>query len=178
MSEPQSTKTSVCFVVAVANNGVIGRDGSLPWRMPSDLRTFRRLTMGKPLIMGRRTFNSLKQPLQGRDNIVVTRHPETLPEGTHGAADPATALGIARDCARTRGVAEIMVIGGAEIFAALLDQANRIYLTRINAAPDGNTFFPAPDPAVWQEVSRTPVDPDPRDEHTATLIVLERRSTP
>lgn len=167
--------TPIAFVVAAAENGVIGRDGRLPWRMPSDLRQFRTLTMGKPVVMGRRTFASLPKPLDGRDNIVVTRTPATLPEGVHGAADPAAAVALARQFAQSRGSAEIMIIGGAEIYRALLPQADRIYLTRIHAAPDGDTWLEPLADADWREVSRTPLAPDARDEHTATLIVLDRR---
>src|SRR4051812_16533982 len=102
----------ISLVVAVADNGVIGEDGTLPWRISADLKTFRRLTMGKPLIMGRRTFQSLKKPLDGRDNIVITRNAGYRPEGTIAVHDFAAALHVARECARDRGVDEIAVIGG------------------------------------------------------------------
>jgi dihydrofolate reductase len=164
----------IAFIVAVAENGVIGRDGKLPWHVPSDLKTFKRLTLGKPMIMGRKTFESIGKPLPGRDNIVVTRDTAFKFEGVEVAATLDDALAIARGKAAERGIDEIMVIGGAQIFAALLPQAERIYLTRIHARPAGETTFPDPDPAVWREVSRTPVPPDPRDEASATLLILER----
>lgn len=166
--------TEIAFVVAVAENGVIGRGGKLPWRMPSDMRSFRRLTMGKPVVMGGRTFRSLPKVLDGRDNIVVTRTPHALPPGVHGARDVDTALALAETCARARGVTEVMVIGGAEIYGALLARAGRIYLTRIHGAPDGDTTLADFDAGSWHEVSRTTIERDPRDEFAATLIVLER----
>jgi dihydrofolate reductase len=164
----------ISLIVAVAENGVIGRNGALPWHVPSDLKTFRRITMGKPLVMGRKTFTSIGKPLPGRDNIVVTRDAAFDAAGTDHAASIDAALSIARAKAAERGVDEIMVIGGAEIFALTLPMADRIYLTRIHARPDGDVVFPEPDPGVWREVSRAPVPPDPRDDAAATLLVLER----
>jgi len=167
-------KFTISLVVAVAENGVIGRDGTLPWRVPSDMKTFRRLTMGKPVIMGRKTYDSIGKPLEGRDNIVVTRNAGFDAPGIQRAGGMAEALDLARACASARGVDEIMVIGGAEIFAATLPLADRIYLTRIHARPDGDTKFPELDPSVWREVSRSPIPPDARDDATATLHIIER----
>lgn len=164
----------IAFVVAVAENGVIGRGGTLPWYVPSDLKTFKRLTLGKPVIMGRKTFASIGKPLPGRDNIVVTRDGTFKAEGVERASTIEEALAIARRKAAERGVDEIMIIGGAQIYAASLPLADRIYLTRIHARPDGDATFPEPDPAVWREVSRAPVPPDPRDDASGTLLILER----
>ena len=164
----------ISLVVAVAENGIIGRNGALPWYVPSDLKTFRRLTMGKPVIMGRKTYSSIGKPLADRDNIVVTRDAGFSAAGTLSAASIDEALDIARSKAAERGVDEIMVIGGAEIFALTLPLADRIYLTRIHARPDGDVTFPEPDRRIWHEVSRSPVAPDPRDDHAATLLILER----
>jgi dihydrofolate reductase len=164
----------ISLIVAVAENGVIGRNGALPWHVPSDLKTFRRITMGKPVIMGRRTYASIGKPLPGRDNIVVTRNTNFDVAGTMRSASIGEALDIARHKAAERGVDEIMVIGGAEIFALTLPLADRIYLTRIHARPDGDVTFPEPDPSIWREVSRSPVAPDPRDDTGATLLILER----
>jgi dihydrofolate reductase len=158
----------------VAENGVIGCDGALPWRVPSDLKAFRRLTMGKPVIMGRKTYDAIGKPLDGRDNIVVTRSTGFSAPGIQRAGGIAEALDLARDCAAARGVDEIMVIGGAEIFAATLPLADRIYLTRIHARPDGDTVFPELDPNVWREVSHAPIPADARDEAPATLHTYER----
>jgi dihydrofolate reductase len=164
----------ISFIFAVAENGVIGRDGALPWHVPSDLKTFRRITMGKPVIMGRKTYASIGKPLPGRDNIVMTRDAGFNAAGTHRAASVDEALDIARSKAAERGVDEIMVIGGAEVFALMLSIADRIYLTRIQGRPDGDVTFPEPDPRFWREVSRTTLAPDPRDDAAATLLILER----
>lgn len=167
-------KFTITLVVAVAENGVIGRRGALPWRVPSDLKTFRRLTLGKPVIMGRKTYASIGKPLDGRDNIVVTRDAAFGADGVERAAGIEEAMALARTRAVARGVDEIMIIGGAEIFAAVLPMADRIWLTRIHARPEGDTFFPEPDPRSWREVSRTPIAPDARDEAPATLVEYER----
>lgn len=163
------------LIVAIAENGVIGRDGGLPWRMSSDLKTFRRLTLGKPVIMGRRTFQSIGKPLDGRDNIVVTRDPYFEHRGVSMVASVSEALTLARVLARTRGADEIMVIGGAEVYAAVSPVADRIYLTRVHAAPQGDRHFPALDANDWSEVSREALPKGERDEHAATLIILERK---
>ena len=143
--------------------------------MPSDLKTFRRLTMGKPIIMGRKTFQSIGRPLDGRDNIVVTRDPAFQAAGVEVAGDLDQAIVQARALAVARGTSEIMIIGGAEIYRSALPLADRIYLTRIDARPDGDTTFADPAPLIWLEAQRTPIPPDPRDEFQATLIVYERR---
>lgn len=153
---------------------MIGCDARMPWHVPSDLRTFRRLTMGKPLIMGRKTYDAIGRPLDGRDNIVVTRNAAFRAAGVDRAGSIAEALERARMRATARGVDEIMVIGGAEIFDATLALADRIYLTRIHARPGGDVTFPDPDPHIWREVSRDTIQPDPRDTAPATLYVYER----
>jgi dihydrofolate reductase len=165
----------ITLVVAVADNGVIGRDGGLPWRLSSDLKTFRRLTMGKPLIMGRRTFQSLKKPLDGRDNIVVTRDEGFRPAGAIVAPSFPAALAQAERCARERGVDEVMVIGGADIFAEALPLAGRIYKTEVHGSPEGDTLMPKVDWDRWQEVSREPLPRGERDDFDATLLLLERK---
>lgn len=167
-------QVAVVLVVAVAENGVIGRDGKLPWRIPSDLKTFRRMTMGKPVVMGRKTYQSIGKPLDGRDNIVVTRDPSFAADGVSVMSSLEEALMLAKGLARTRGVDEVMVIGGAEIFSAALPFAQRIYWTEIHAAPEGDIRFARPDPAVWREVRREPLPRGEKDEFAATLTVLER----
>lgn len=165
----------LAFVVAVARNGVIGRDGDLPWRIPSDLKLFRRLTMGKPVVMGRRTWSTLqKRPLDGRDNIVVTRDRSFTAPGAIVVHTPQDAVAAGRRCAEARGADEVAVIGGAEIYRALLDLADRIYLTEVDATPAGDVVFPALDPAHWREVSREALPRGERDEHGALLRVLDR----
>ncbi len=161
--------------VAVAENGVIGAKGTMPWKMSADLKTFRRLTMGKPLVMGRKTFQSLKGPLDGRDNIVLTGDPYFEAEGISIVNSLADALTLARTLGAARGADEIMVIGGADVFRAALPRADRIYWTEIHASPEGDVHFPEIDFADWQEVSREALPPGEKDTVTATLRVLERR---
>lgn len=166
----------IALVVAVARNGVIGRDGGLPWRLSSDLKMFRRLTMGKPVIMGRRTFQSLPKPLDGRLNIVITRDSAFRAEGAVVAADIAAALAAACENAKATGAGEIMVIGGADIYAQVLPHADRIYWTEVHASPEGDTHFPALDPAQWTVVTREAIPRGPRDDFDAELVTLERVS--
>ncbi len=165
---------AISLVVAVAENGVIGREGGLPWRMPSDLKTFRNMTMGKPLIMGRRTLQAIGKPLDGRDNIVVTRDATFAMPGTIVVGSIDAALAEARRCAAARGADEIMVIGGADIYRQTMPVADRIYLTRIHARPEGDATFAEPEPEQWRLTERRPIAPHPRDDHTATLLVFER----
>ena len=164
----------IALIVAAAENGVIGRAGRLPWRMPSDLKIFRRLTLGKPIVMGRKTFESIGKPLDGRDNIVVTRDAAFRHPGVEVAPSLDAALSLAEQLARRRGVHEISVIGGAEIYRAAYLRADRIYLTRIHARPDGDATFADPAPMLWSLTSSTPIAPSPHDDHTATLLIYER----
>jgi dihydrofolate reductase len=164
------------LIVAVARNGVIGRNGQLPWRMPSDLKTFRRLTMGKPIVMGRKTYQSIGRPLDGRDNIVVTRDPGFEAEGVSVFNSVTEALVLARALARTNGSDEVMIIGGGDIFAATLDQAQRVYWTEIAAEPEGDISFPALDPSDWHQVSAEPLPRGSRDDYDAVLKTYERTS--
>ena len=163
------------LIVAVAENGVIGRDGGLPWHMSSDLKTFRRLTMGKPIVMGRNTFRSIGKPLDGRDNIVVTRDPFFERAGVSAAATLSDALMLARMLAATRGADEIMVIGGAKIYEHALPLADRIYFTRVHGSPAGDRHFATLDINEWAEVAREPIAQGPRDDYAATLITFERK---
>ena len=161
--------------MAVAENGVIGANGGMPWRLSSDLKSFRTLTMGKPLVMGRRTFQSLGKPLDGRDNLVVTRDTSFAATGAEVFATLDAALVRAHELARARNVAETMVIGGADIYRQVIERADRIYWTEVHASPDGDTYFPAFDRAAWTEVARHPIPRGPKDDYTATLVTLERR---
>ncbi|WP_298126622.1 dihydrofolate reductase [Brevundimonas sp.] len=172
------------LVVARARNGVIGRDGGLPWRLRSDLQRFKALTMGKPCLMGRATWESLPlKPLPGRLNIVLTRD-----EGWGEQGEAKTSLGqalictsldealeIAREQAVEDGVDEICVIGGAALYAATLPRANRLHLTEVEAAPEGDTLFPAFDEAQWIEVSCERQEPGEKDDHAFVFRTLERR---
>ena len=141
----------ISLILARADNGVIGANGALPWRLPDDMRRFKALTMGKPCIMGRKTWDSLpKKPLPGRTNIVVTRDPAFAAAGAVAAHSFEEALGEAQK----ENPAEIMVIGGADIFAAALPLASRIYLTEIHAAPAGDVHFASFAPQQWRETAR------------------------
>ncbi len=165
----------VAIIVAAAENGVIGRAGTLPWRMPSDLRRFRQLTMGKPVVMGRRTFQSLPRALDGRDNIVISRDRAFMAAGATVAGSLAEAIAIGRRFAMARGVDEIMVIGGGQIYVEALALAGRVYLTRVHAAVDGDTVF-APLPAeAWRLVREERLSRSEKDDFEATLMVHERR---
>jgi dihydrofolate reductase len=161
-------------VVAVARNGIIGRDGALPWRLSSDLKLFRRMTMGKPLIMGRRTFQSLGKPLDGRDNLVITHAADLAVPGVEFFGSIGTAMVRARFLADGRNVNEIMIIGGAKIYAQTLSTADRIYWTQVEADVAGDTSFPSFNRAHWREVAREPIPQSAKDDFPATLITLDR----
>jgi dihydrofolate reductase len=141
------------LVLARARNGVIGNNGALPWHLPDDLKRFKRMTVGKPVIMGRKTFESIGKPLPGRQNIVLTRDPDWRAEGVTVAPNLAEAVAAAGLDPRARADG-IMVIGGAQIYAEALPSATRIELTEVDAAPDGDTVMPPFDPARWQEIAR------------------------
>ncbi len=166
------THPRVAFVVAVARNGVIGRKGDLPWRIGSDLRRFKQITMGKPVIMGRKTWESLpRRPLAGRLNIVVTRHKDYKAEGAAVVANVHDALARASE-ARTE---EICVIGGSDVFRQFLPLADRLYLTEVDLEPEGDVFFPPLDPTQWRETSREVHPRAPGDDAGFVLRVLDRR---
>lgn len=142
----------VSIIAAVAENGVIGRDGGLPWRLPEDMKRFKALTMGKPIIMGRKTFESIGKALPGRPNIVITRARTFAAEGIHAAHGFKEALNTASALAGEEG--EIMVIGGAEIYKQALAFASRLYLTEVHQAAEGDVRFPEFERRRWRETSR------------------------
>lgn len=164
----------IAYVVAVAENSVIGRDGKLPWRLSSDLKFFRRITLGKPVIMGRKTYQSIGKPLDGRDNIVLTRQRDFAPPGVQVAHGPEAAVALARTLAEARGADEISVIGGAEVYQLLMPHVDRVYLTRVHASPEGDATFEL-DPALWVEVARERLPRSDKDTLDGTLITLDRR---
>jgi dihydrofolate reductase len=166
----------ISLIVAAAENGVIGNAGTMPWRMPSDLKRFRTLTIGKPVVMGRKTFQSLPKPLDGRDNIVITRDPHFMPEGATVVGSLDAALEIAAACATRRGTDEIMVIGGGEIYRQALPLANRIYLTQIQAKLVGDTSFPELPASIWRLERSEPLPKGEKDEYAATLLVYEKHA--
>ena len=142
-------------IAAMARNRVIGQGNGLPWRLPGDLKFFKAATLGKPVVMGRKTFQSIGKPLPGRPNIVVTRDPGFVAEGVHVVRDIETALDLAARLARETGAEEVMVIGGAEIYAQALPRLDRLYLTEIDAEIEGDAYFPEIEPRVWREAART-----------------------
>jgi len=165
----------VTLIVATDRAGVIGIDGRLPWHLPADLAHFKRTTMGKPIIMGRKTYASIGRPLPGRTSIVLTRSPGFVAEGcvvVHDvdAALRAAASALAADAADR----EAMVIGGAEIYRLFLPRANRIQLTRIDATFDGDTQFPVLEESMWTETRREDRAPDERNPYPIAFITLER----
>jgi dihydrofolate reductase len=163
---------TLTLVVCAARNGTIGRGGTMPWRMPSDLRHFKAVTLGKPVIMGRKTFQSIGKALPGRVNIVVSRQPGLALAGATVATDLDAALAAA--AAQPGPPAEVMVIGGGEIYAQALPRADRVVLTRLDADVAGDAIFPALDPALWTVVSDTPLATAAADDHAARVLVYER----
>lgn len=161
-------------VVAVAENGVIGRDNDLPWRLRTDLRRFRAITMGKPLIVGRKNWDSIGRPLPGRDIIVLTRRADFAAEGVQVAHDWDGACELAVASAAKSGAAEIIIGGGAEIYRLAMPRIARLRLTLVHARPDGDILFPPYDPAQFRETFREAHPAGPDDEHAFTFVDLER----
>jgi dihydrofolate reductase len=162
--------------VARGANGVIGAGGALPWRLKSDLALFKALTFGKPVIMGRRTWESLpRRPLPGRMNIVLSRDGAFQPQGAVVTDDFSEAVQIAREQAADDGEDEVCVIGGAELFALAMPKARRMYLTEVEASPEGDVLFPAFDEAGWTETRRESHPAGPDDQFAFVFRVLERR---
>ena len=174
-----SSEFTLSLIVAIAENGVIGQNGKLPWRLGSDLRRFRKLTMGHPLIMGRKTFEAIGKPLDGRDSIVISRSNLSLALNSHvfGASSLEEALTTARTQAKARGVKEAFVIGGAQLFEAALPHANRIHLTRVHASPKGDVYWEPQLSNDWIEVSREDRPAGDRDEFPVTDVILECRKS-
>jgi dihydrofolate reductase len=165
----------LAIVAAIADNGVIGRDNKLIWRLKTDLRRFRDLTMGKPLIMGRKTFESIGRPLPGRETVVLTRDRAFAPEGVHVVHGWPDAVAEADRLAESMQASEIAVVGGAEIYALALPDTARLHLTLVHAEPEGDAVFPPYDRADFREVRRAPGRKGPEDEHAFTFLDLERR---
>lgn len=166
----------LAMIAAQSRNRVIGNHNKLPWYLPEDLKYFKRVTLGKPVIMGRKTFESIGRPLPGRTNIIITRNPDWHAEGAgvrvvHSLQE---AIELAESLALINGFEEALVIGGAEIYALALPKADRIYLTQVHAEVQGDAFFPPLEPSQWEEVARedfVAVEPNPYDY---SFIVLDR----
>jgi dihydrofolate reductase len=165
----------VVLIVAVADNGVIGAHGAIPWRLKSDLQRFKKMTIGKPVVMGRRTFMSLRRPLPGRTNIVVTRDRDFRAGGAVVTTSLADARAVALGDALRRSVAEVAVIGGAEVYAQWMDIADRLEVTEVHARPEGDTSFPAIDAAEWQELARVQNPAGPDDSAAFSYVTYRRR---
>lgn len=171
-----SSVTLTAGPIARARNGVIGKDGALPWRLKSDLANFRAVTMGKPVIMGRKTWDSLpKKPLVGRTNIVLSRDGSFEPKGAVVCEEFSEAVAIAREQAAEDGAREICVIGGASLFELALHKAGRIYLTDIDADVEGDVTLPPIDETLWNEVAAKAYPAGDGDDYPFTIRVLERR---
>ncbi len=161
----------VSLIVAAAHNGAIGKEGTMPWHLPADLKHFKNITWGLPIIMGRKTFDSLGKPLPGRTNIVITRQTNWNPSNeVIVVADVITALSKAKKC----GVKEVVIIGGGEIYNLFFDLATRIYLTRVDAAPDADTFFSSFHPKNWKLISQLDREADAKHAYNYSFQVWER----
>jgi len=167
-----SAEPFVSLIVAMAQNGVIGRDNALPWRLPEDLRRFKTSTLGKPILMGRKTFESIGRALPGRSNFVLTRD--------RGWSAPGVAVvhSVEEALAQAAGAAELVAIGGAEIYRLVLPFARRIYLTHVHADVPGDTYFPEFDATQWADVECSMQPADERHAYPVTFVTLERRNAP
>ena len=165
---------TIAMIAGVARNGVIGAGGMIPWRIPSDMAFFRRTTMGKPIIMGRKQYESVGRPLPGRTNLVVSRQPGYQPDGVIVINDLAAAVEHGRSIAEADGVGEAMIIGGGQIYAEGMPLADRLYISHIDLAPAGDVMFPTIDSAMWKIVAEPALEPSPKDEAGFSVRVYER----
>jgi len=173
---PAKPPILITLVVAVAENGVIGQDGKLPWHISADLKYFKRITVGKTVIMGRKTYDSIGKPLPRRSNIVVTRNVDWKAEGVAVVQDLASAFALAYEEAHRTGVDEIAVIGGAEIYRQALAKADRIYLTEVHRAFDGDARLQLDLASGWRETSRETCAPEDPEGPAFSWVVLDRDS--
>ncbi|EAY4638048.1 type 3 dihydrofolate reductase [Salmonella enterica] len=158
----------ISLIVATAQNRVIGKGNAMPWHLPADLRHFKNITLGKPVVMGRRTFESIGRPLPGRRNLVISRNPEWQADGVEVAASLDDALAL------VSGVDEVMILGGGQLYAEALPRADRLYLTLIDLTVEGDTYFPDYQRYSWQELERSTHQPDEKNPHAYTFVTLER----
>jgi dihydrofolate reductase len=165
----------IVLIVAVADNGVIGAGGAIPWRLKTDQQRFKTMTLGRPVVMGRKTFVSLRRPLPGRTNIVVTRDGDFRAAGAVVTTTLADARAVATGDALRRFVTEIAVIGGAEIYAQWMALADRLEITEVHARPEGDTHFAAIDATVWEEVARVGNSAGPDDSADFSFVTYRRR---
>jgi dihydrofolate reductase len=175
MSENQKVAT-ITLVVAVSQNGIIGREGGLPWRLSSDLKRFKADTMGRPIIMGRKTFQSIGRLLPGRENIIISRDPNFAVQGAIVCADVAAALSCAQRKSQEMGADDIAVIGGGEIYWQTFDVADRLIVTWVLTSIDGDTRFPAIENDVWHTVSSEDFPAGEKDDYATQRVVYERKA--
>lgn len=166
----------IAMIVAMGENRVIGAAGEIPWRLPTDFAHFKRTTLGKPLVMGRKTFESIGKPLPGRTNIVVTRQEGYAPEGVLVAATLSGAIDMAQAVASADGAEEVMIGGGGEIYREAMPLAERLYVTHVAVAPSGDAWFPPIDPAEWQVADTLLLARGERDSAEFSVKVYRRRS--
>ncbi len=166
----------IVLIAAVAENGVIGADNSIPWRLRSDMQRFKAMTVGRPVVMGRKTYESFpRRPLPGRTNIVITRDAAYRADGAMVTTSFDNAIAIARGDALRRNVREIAIIGGADIYAEFMVTADRLEITEVHIRPDGDTHFPPIDPALWREVARARHPAGPGDSAAFSYVTHRRR---
>lgn len=165
----------ISLIAAVARNNVIGADQTIPWRIPSDFAWFKQTTLGKPLIMGRKQFETFAKPLPGRPHIVVTRQRDYAPEGVTVVHTLDDALAVANRVASDAGVDEIMVIGGGDIYAQAILRADRLYISHVDLEPEGDVRFPAIDGAIWNVVAEPDMPRSDKDGATYSIRIYERR---
>jgi dihydrofolate reductase len=170
-----NTTLPLSLIVAVASNGVIGHENRLPWHLPAELKYFKAVTLGKPVIMGRKTWDSLGRPLPGRLNLVVSRQTDLALEGAETFTSLNNAVTRAHVWAEEHGASEIMLIGGAQLFIEALPVANRFYLTRVELEPEGDVYFPAWNEQQWQRISRDE-HPSEEDRPAYALELWERKA--
>ncbi len=164
------------LVAAIARNGVIGAGGDLVWRISDDLKWFKKITLGKPIVMGRKTFESIGKPLPGRDNIVISRRTDFAPKGVIVARTIDEALQLGQEWARASDADEVCVIGGGEIYAQTLPIADRVYLTRVDAAPAGDVYFPDLDLRDWDVTRESSAQKNARNEYDCEFFILDRKT--
>lgn len=167
--------TELAIVVAVAANGVIGSNNELPWRLPEDLKYFKRTTMGHPIVMGRKTFDSIGKPLPGRKNIVVTRQTDWQHDGVDVVHNLEDAISLAKKVCREEGVERAMLIGGANLYEQALPECERLYLTEVHADVEGDAFFPKFARQQWREIEREDHFADDSNPYNYSFVVLTKK---
>ncbi|WP_310619114.1 dihydrofolate reductase [Flexibacterium corallicola] len=167
----------ISMISAVAENGIIGAGNDMPWHISTDLKFFKKTTMGKPIVMGRRTFQSIGKPLPGRTNIVITRDSTFQPEGVVTASGLDEGLDVAKAKAQETGVNEIMIMGGGQVYNMAMPHATKLYITRVHAKPEGDTLFPDIDNSDWQLSETLPFQRGEKDSADTSLEIYERRVT-